>query len=104
MFESDLHSQLHGYRLDHDSTKNTLWRLRDSGHSQDRKVVPEAQALDTIATLHCQYAHPRKNKTFYLLREEYYAITKEEVNMIVFWTLTIMYVFMLSILIGYIGD
>ena len=34
--KKDLRSQVHGYRrLDIDPTKNTLWRLRDSGHSKD---------------------------------------------------------------------
>ena len=51
-FESDLPSQLHGYRLDHDPTKNTLWRLRDSGHSQDRKVYSTRRPCFSILLQH----------------------------------------------------
>ena len=57
-FESDLRSQLHGYRLDHDPTKNDseiAVTLKTA-----RYIVPEDHAFDTIATLHCQHAHPGK--------------------------------------------
>ena len=78
--EADIRTQLHGYRLDNDQASNTLWRLRDSGHHEDRKVVLEDGAFETIVRIHCQHAHPGKNKTFDLLRERYYGITKEEVS------------------------
>lgn len=77
--ESGFRTLVHKYRLDNDPTSNTLWRLRDSGHSQDRKVIPEDLSFDTITRMHCQHAHPGKNKTFDLVRERYYGITKEEV-------------------------
>ena len=77
--EKDLRSQVHGYRLDQDPTSQKLWRLRDSGHAEDRQVISADRAFDTITTVHCQHAHPGKNKTFDLIREKYYGITKEEV-------------------------
>ena len=62
--EDDLRSQLHGYRLDENPRSNTSWRLRDI---KDRNVVLEEMAFDTIAQIHCQHAHPGKNKSFDLL-------------------------------------
>ena len=50
---------------------NTLWCLRDSGHTKDRRAVPEDVAFDTITSMHCQHAHPGKNKTFELLRQKF---------------------------------
>jgi len=42
--ELDLRSQLHGYPLDEKLRSNTLWRLRDSGRTNDREVVLEEMA------------------------------------------------------------
>jgi len=70
---TDVRTQLHGYRLDVDLMCNTLWRLRDSGHIKDR-VVSGGMAFDTITRIYCLHAHPGKNKTLDLLREEYYGI------------------------------
>ena len=81
--EKDLRSQVHGYRLDSDPGNNTLWRLRDSGHHKDRRVVLEDMTFDVITRVHCQHAHPGKNKTFDLVRQDFYGITKEEVAWIV---------------------
>ena len=78
--ENDIRIQVHGYQLDEDPGSNTLWRLRDSGHHQDREVILEDLAFDTIIRAHCQHAHPGKNKTFDLIRERYYGITKDKVS------------------------
>lgn len=78
--EINLRSQVHGYRLDEDPTSNILWRLRDSGHPIDRKVISIDMTFNTIVKVHSQHAHPGKNKTFDLLRQEFYGITKEEVS------------------------
>ena len=78
--ENDIRTQVHGYRLDAYPGSNTLWRLRDSGHYQDREVILEDHAFDIIFRAHCQHAHPGKNKTFDLIRERYYGITKDEVS------------------------
>ena len=63
--EADIRTQVYGYQLDTDPSNNT--RLRDSGHAEDRKVVSEDTAFDTITTMHCQHAHLGKNKTFNLI-------------------------------------
>ena len=47
----------------------------ESGHAEDRKVVPKDAAFKK---LHCQHAHPGKNKTFDLIQQRFYGITKEE--------------------------
>ena len=36
--EADIRTQVYGYRLDADPASNTLWCLRASGHTEDRKV------------------------------------------------------------------
>ena len=97
--EKDLRSQVHGYRLDEVPTNKTLWRLRDAGHKEDRKVIPSESAFDTITTMHCKHAHPGKNKTFDLIREKYYGITKEEVsyNIFSFYTQSILFYFLLLV-------
>ena len=66
--EADFRTQVHGYRLDIDPTSNTLWRSHDSGHMEDRKVISEDIAFNTITGVHCQHAHPGKNKTFDFVR------------------------------------
>ena len=33
-------------------TSNTLWRLRGSGHTEYRKVIPEEIAFNTITGVH----------------------------------------------------
>ena len=78
--EADIRTQLHGYRLDEDPTSSILWRLRDSGHTDDRKVILEDSVFHTITGVHCHHAHPGKNKTFDLVRQRFYGITKVEVS------------------------
>lgn len=81
-FKLNLSTQLHSYRLDHDPSTNTLWRLRHRSHSKDRKVVLEDLIFDTIPTVHGRHAPLGKNKTFDLIRTASYGITKEEVSLI----------------------
>ena len=79
--EADIQTQVHGYQLDIDPTSNTLWRLHDSGHMEDRKVISEDIAFNTITGVHYQHAYLGKNKTLDLVREKFYGITKEEVRL-----------------------
>ena len=74
--EADIRTQVYGYWLDTDPANNT--RLRDSGHAEDRKVVLEDTAFETITAMHCQHAHLAKNKTFDLIRQKFYGITKKK--------------------------
>ena len=53
-------------------------KYRDSGHAEDRKVVLEDTAFETITAMHCQHAHLAKNKTFDLIRQKFYGITKKK--------------------------
>lgn len=99
--EIDICTQVHGYRLDEDPASNKVWRLRDSGHPQDREVILEACAFEMIIRAHCQHAHPGKNKTFDLIREKYYGITKEEVSECLIYERT---KYELSISIGCMGS
>ena len=66
----------------------------------DRKVIPSESAFDTITTIHCKHAHPGKNKTFDLIREKYYGITKEEVS----YNILIFYIMCTKIFIGSLGN
>ena len=50
--------------MDTDPANNTLRRLRDSGRAEDRKVVSEDIAFDTITTTYALSPHLGKNKTF----------------------------------------
>ena len=42
-----------------------------------RKVVSEDKTFDIITRTHCQHAYPGKNKTFDLVRQDYY-LTKSD--------------------------
>ena len=73
-------------RLDADPASNTLWRLRDSVHTEDCKVVPEDAALDTITTIHshCQHHTPGRIRPSTLSDKSFIVtITKEEVCIII---------------------